>query len=128
MGHGQPAKLSIKIIQKIRAVNANPQDGVSYFLFRRSRSSTQPLVSLLRGQIMREIIRANDPVALSWARQLLEAEGINVVLFDAYMSGLEGAIGAFPRRLMVEAADEERARALIAAAGHRHLLFTSQPL
>ena len=32
---------------------------------------------------MREILRTNDPIELSWARAVLEAEGIHVVVFDA---------------------------------------------
>jgi len=50
---------------------------------------------------MRELLRSNDLVHLSWARAMLAAEGIDSVLLDDYVSGVEGSIGAIPRRLMV---------------------------
>lgn len=58
---------------------------------------------------MRELLRSNDLVHLSWARAVLAAEDIECVLLDDHISGVEGSIGAFPRRLMV--ADEEFERA-----------------
>ena len=63
---------------------------------------------------MRELLRSNDLVHLSWARAMLAAEGIDCVLLDDHVSGVEGSIGAIPRRLMV--ADElfERARQVLA--------------
>jgi hypothetical protein len=39
------------------------------------------------------------------------------------MSALEGSIGAFQRRVMVDRDDEKRARALIAEAGLGHELL-----
>ncbi|WP_207459359.1 DUF2007 domain-containing protein [Azospirillum sp. SYSU D00513] len=59
---------------------------------------------------MREILRSNDPVRLSWLTALLADAGIEVVVFDTHTSILEGSIGAIPRRLMV--ADEDHADAL----------------
>jgi hypothetical protein len=59
---------------------------------------------------MREVLRSNDPVRLSWLVALLSDAGITAVLFDAHMSIVEGSIGALPRRLMVE--DDDHARAL----------------
>ena len=50
---------------------------------------------------MRELLRSNDLVHLSWAQAMLAAEGIASVLLDDYVSGVEGSIGAIPRRLMV---------------------------
>jgi hypothetical protein len=41
---------------------------------------------------------------------VLAEVGIEAVVFDAHMSAVEGSIGAFPRRLMVE--DDDIARAL----------------
>ena len=65
---------------------------------------------------MRELLRSNDLVHLSWARAMLAAEGIDSVLLDDYVSGVEGSIGAIPRRLMV--ADEvfERAEQVLERA------------
>ena len=50
---------------------------------------------------MRELLRSNDLVHLSWAQAALSAAGIETVVLDAHVSGVEGNIGAFPRRLMV---------------------------
>jgi Putative prokaryotic signal transducing protein len=59
---------------------------------------------------MRELLRTNDLVHLSWVQAVLAAEGIDCVLLDDHVSGVEGSIGAIPRRLMVphERLDEAR--------------------
>jgi tRNA1(Val) A37 N6-methylase TrmN6 len=62
---------------------------------------------------MREILRSNDAVLLSFAQSVLGQAGIASFLADQYMSVLEGSIGAFPRRLLV--ADEDW------TAAHREL-------
>ncbi|MGH6944160.1 MAG: DUF2007 domain-containing protein, partial [Geminicoccaceae bacterium] len=51
---------------------------------------------------MRELLRSNDLVYLSWVQATLAADGIECVLLDDHVSGVEGSIGAIPRRLMVE--------------------------
>lgn len=66
---------------------------------------------------MRELLRTNDFVRLSWLQALLASAGIEAVVLDAYTSVVEGSIGAIPRRLMVRDADEPRARALLKEAG-----------
>ena len=66
---------------------------------------------------MRELLRSNDAVMLSWAIAVLEAEGIRAVLLDAYTSAVEGSILAIPRRLMVDAADYARARRILLDTG-----------
>jgi len=66
---------------------------------------------------MRELLRSNDLVHLSWARAVLAAEGIECVLLDDHISGVEGSIGAFPRRLMVADEQLERAQAVLEEAG-----------
>jgi hypothetical protein len=65
---------------------------------------------------MRELLRSNDLVHLSWARAMLAAEGIETVVLDDYFSGVEGSIGAIPRRLMVAEDQLERARQLLERA------------
>jgi hypothetical protein len=62
---------------------------------------------------MREIRRSNDLVYLSFAEAALRAQGLNPSIFDAALSAVEGSIGALPRRLVVPAAEEARARALL---------------
>lgn len=59
---------------------------------------------------MKEVLRTNDLVLLSYATHVLAEAGIEAVVFDAHMSAVEGSIGAFPRRLMVQ--DEDIAKAL----------------
>jgi Putative prokaryotic signal transducing protein len=66
---------------------------------------------------MRELLRSNDLVHLSWARAMLAAEGIDSLLLDDHVSGIEGSIGAIPRRLMVPEELFERAEQVLAGAG-----------
>jgi hypothetical protein len=66
---------------------------------------------------MRELLRTNDPVRLSWVQALLRDRGIDSLVFDRHTSLAEGSIGAIPRRLVVAEADYERARAALVAAG-----------
>ena len=65
---------------------------------------------------MKELIRTNDPVFLSWIEATLAEEGIETVIFDQYTSAVEGSIGALPRRVMVLDEDLERARRVLDAA------------
>jgi hypothetical protein len=62
---------------------------------------------------MRELLRSTDLVHLSWARATLEADGIDCVILDEHVSGIEGGINAFPRRVMVEDEMFERAKTLL---------------
>jgi putative signal transducing protein len=66
---------------------------------------------------MRELLRTNDPVRLSFLEALLKDLGITNLVLDHHTSVVEGSIGAIPRRLMVAARDYHRARAALAAAG-----------
>jgi hypothetical protein len=65
---------------------------------------------------MKELLRTNDLVRLSWIEALLADVGIDCVVLDQHTSLVEGSIGAIQRRLMVAARDHERARRLIAEA------------
>jgi hypothetical protein len=65
---------------------------------------------------MKEVLRSNDPVLLSWVEALLADARIKAILFDLHTSILEGSISAIPRRLMVVDEDYERARRLIETA------------
>jgi hypothetical protein len=69
---------------------------------------------------MLELLRSNDLVHLSWAQAALSAAGIESVLLDAHISSVEGNIGAFPRRLMVDDDLLERARKVLAQAEQAH--------
>jgi len=65
---------------------------------------------------MKELLRTNDVVRLSWAQALLRDAGIDSLVLDHHTSLVEGSIGAIPRRLMVATRDHSRAAALIATA------------
>jgi len=66
---------------------------------------------------MKELLRTNDAVRLSWLQALLGDSGIDSLILDHHTSLVEGSIGAIPRRLVVAEQDYRRARALLAAAG-----------
>lgn len=66
---------------------------------------------------MKELVRTNDSVRLSWLQALLASVGIEAVVLDAHTSIIEGSIGAIPRRLMVDDADHARARDVLEEAG-----------
>jgi hypothetical protein len=66
---------------------------------------------------VRVLVTSNDPVRLSFLTVLLADAGITAVVLDAHTSAVEGSIGAIPRRLMVTANDEQRARRVLAEAG-----------
>jgi len=65
---------------------------------------------------MKELLRTNNVVRLSWAQAVLRDVGIDSLVLDHHTSLVEGSIGAIPRRLMVAEEDHRRARSLIAAA------------
>ena len=70
---------------------------------------------------MKELLRSNDPVLLSWIEALLTDSRIATVLLDVHTSIIEGSISAIPRRLMVGDDDYSTARRLLADADHRFL-------
>ena len=65
---------------------------------------------------MKELLRTNDVVPLSWLQAVLADAGIDSVVLDTHTSILEGSIAAIPRRLMVADEDHGPARRLIDAA------------
>ncbi|MDX1485425.1 MAG: DUF2007 domain-containing protein [Alphaproteobacteria bacterium] len=65
---------------------------------------------------MKELLRTNDMVLISWAEALLSGRHIPTYVLDANMSILEGSANAIPRRLMVADEDFAAARRLIDAA------------
>ena len=66
---------------------------------------------------MKDILRTNDLVKLSWVQALLADAGIESVVLDVHTSVIEGSIGAIPRRLMVGDDDYAQARRVLADAG-----------
>jgi hypothetical protein len=66
---------------------------------------------------MRDVLRSNDPVVISFAQTVLREAGVAHFVADQHMSVAEGSIGAFPRRLLVDASDWGEARRLLDEAG-----------
>ena len=66
---------------------------------------------------MKELLRTNDLVRLSWLQALLNDSQIPSVVLDGHTSVLEGSAIAIPRRLMVVSDDYESAKSLLEAAG-----------
>ena len=62
---------------------------------------------------MKELLRSNDLVYLSFVTHLLGEAGVDYLLLDTYTSAVEGSIGAIPRRLMVAEDDLARAKAAL---------------
>ena len=66
---------------------------------------------------MRELIRTNDAVLLSFAQSLMKDAGIHCLIADQGMSILEGSLGLLPRRFLVEDDRSEQARRILIDAG-----------
>jgi hypothetical protein len=64
-----------------------------------------------------EIMRSNDPVALSFAQSLMKDAGIFAMIADQGMSVLEGSLGILQRRLLVDSDREDEARRILRDAG-----------
>ena len=62
---------------------------------------------------MKELLRTNDIVLISFACALLREEAMEAVVLDTHTSILEGSMAAIPRRLMVEDTAYPRAKALL---------------
>lgn len=62
---------------------------------------------------MKELLRTNDPVKISWITALLTDSGIESLVLDAHTSIVEGSIGAIPRRIVVDDSDHARALSLL---------------
>ena len=66
---------------------------------------------------MREVLRSNDFVIISFAQAVLRDAGIDYFLADLHISAAEGSIGAFPRRLQVAADELGQAQRVLREAG-----------
>ena len=71
---------------------------------------------------MKELLRTNDPVLLSYVSALLEEAMIDFIVADLNMSVLEGSIGALPRRVLVESERLGQARNVLTEAGIGHVI------
>jgi hypothetical protein len=66
---------------------------------------------------MRELVRTNDAVLITAIEALLNGADIKHLVVDRNISVLEGSIGIFPRRILVDDDEFEAARTLLQEAG-----------
>lgn len=66
---------------------------------------------------MREIIRSQDPVKLSFLTALLADAGIASLILDTHSSIMQGSLDILPQRLAVAQADFDQARRVLIEAG-----------
>ena len=66
---------------------------------------------------MRELVRTNNVVLISAIEALLKSAAIAHMVVDQNMSVMEGSIGIFPRRILVDEDEVEAARRLLEDAG-----------
>jgi Putative prokaryotic signal transducing protein len=62
---------------------------------------------------MKELLRTNNPVLVSWITAALDEQGIEVLVFDQNMSIMEGSLGILPRRVMVADEDLPQAKEIL---------------
>lgn len=67
---------------------------------------------------MRELVRTNNIVLISAIEALLNGADIGHMVVDQNISVLEGSIGAFQRRILVDEDEFAAARQLLADAGY----------
>jgi len=66
---------------------------------------------------MRELLRSNDPVLMSFLHALLGDAGIPFTIVDQNMSIIEGSIGILQQRVLVADDSLDAARRLVRDAG-----------
>jgi len=65
---------------------------------------------------MKELLRTNDAVVISFVESLLKDAGIECLVADQNMSVLDGSIGILPRRVLVLEDDLDEAKRILADA------------
>ncbi len=66
---------------------------------------------------LRELLRTNDLVLISFIESLLESAHFDYFVADRHMSAVEGSLGFLPRRILVVEEDFAPARRLLSDAG-----------
>lgn len=66
---------------------------------------------------MRELLRSQDPVRLSFLTALLADAGIDSLILDTHSSIMQGSLDILPQRMVVAEDDLERARQVLIEAG-----------
>jgi Putative prokaryotic signal transducing protein len=62
---------------------------------------------------MKELLRTNDLVFLSFVQHTLNEAGVEHLVLDEFASAVEGSISAIPRRIVVDEANIKYAQKLI---------------
>ncbi len=70
-----------------------------------------------QGDSVKELMRTNDAVLISFVEALLKSEEIDHIVLDRNMSVLDGSLGILQCRIMVEAGQHSRAVAFMRDAG-----------
>ncbi len=65
---------------------------------------------------MKELVRTNDPVLISWLTCALEGASIHAIVLDTHTAILEGSVAAIQRRVMVADDDFVPASRILADA------------
>ena len=73
---------------------------------------------------MRELMRTNDIVLVNFVEVLLRDAGCDVMVADQNMSAVEGSIGAFPRRILVDEDQLALARRVLTEAELDHWIVS----
>ena len=68
-------------------------------------------------QCVKELLRTNNPVTISFAEALLRDGEIAHMVLDGNMSVLEGSLGILPRRILVDEDRYDQAMRLMREAG-----------
>lgn len=66
---------------------------------------------------MTELLRTTDIVLISYVNALLRDAGIQALIADMHVSSVEGSIGAFPRRVLIQAGDLRESVEILVGAG-----------
>jgi Putative prokaryotic signal transducing protein len=83
----------------------------------RSRRGAKLPTDLAAELNVRELVRTNNLVLISAIEALLKGADIAHMIVDQNMSVMEGSIGIFPRRILVDEEELTAARRLLSEAG-----------
>jgi hypothetical protein len=66
---------------------------------------------------MKELIRTNDAVLISFVSSLLAESDVDYMVADTNMSVMEGSLGILPRRILVADDQMDKAQRILEEAG-----------